>query len=128
MIDAIAAEGQHVSAEKERPMMKPRSIAANSLLAGFVFLGVTPATAQNYPARYVRIVTGSAGTFHDLVARHLAQQLGERWGGHGVIVENQPGAGLTIGTSLVANAQPDGYTLLLGDRTALAVAPSMHKN
>jgi tripartite-type tricarboxylate transporter receptor subunit TctC len=44
------------------------------------------------------------------------------------VVENQPAAGLTIGTAIVAKAQPDGYTLLLGDRSSLAAAPTLHKN
>jgi tripartite-type tricarboxylate transporter receptor subunit TctC len=62
-----------------------------------------------------------------VVARHLAQRLSDRWR-QGVIVENQPAAGLTIGTAMAAKAAPDGYTLLLGDRTSLAAAPSLYKD
>src|SRR5262249_9043857 len=44
------------------------------------------------------------------------------------VVENQPAAGLTIGTSIAVKSPPDGYTLLLADRTSLAVAPHLYKN
>ncbi len=80
-------------------------------------LGVVPASGQSYPSRHVRIITAGAGSFHDIVARNLAQRLGERWA-QAVVVENQPAAGLTIGAGMAAKASPDGYTLLLGDRTS----------
>lgn len=85
------------------------------------------APAQNYPAKPVRIITGAAGTFHDIMTRQLGQKLSERWG-QPIIVDNKPGAGLTIGTALAVKSSPDGYTLLMSDRTALAVAPSLHKS
>jgi tripartite-type tricarboxylate transporter receptor subunit TctC len=108
-------------------MNRRTGIAAKALVTVTVLLGVGPAFAQTYPTRYVRIITAGVGTFHDIVARHLARQLSERWG-QGVIVENQPAAGLTIGTSMAAKALPDGYTLLLADRTSLAAAPSLYKD
>ncbi len=83
--------------------------------------------AQTYPAKPVRIVTGGAGTFHDIVTRQLAERLGRRWG-QPIAVENQPGAGMTIGTGMVARAAPDGYTLVVSDRSALAVAPGLYKS
>src|SRR5690606_10669101 len=68
--------------------------------------------AGNFPSKPVRIIfpypPGGAG---DLVARYMAAQLSERWG-QSVIVENRPGAGTVIGATAVANATPDGYTLL----------------
>src|ERR1044072_6350217 len=67
----------------------------------------TPVYSEGYPIRPVRIITAGAGTFHDVTARQLAQRLSERWH-QGVIVENQPAAGLTIGTSIAAKASPDG--------------------
>jgi tripartite-type tricarboxylate transporter receptor subunit TctC len=85
------------------------------------------AAATDYPTRHVRIITAGAGTFHDIVARQLGQRLSERWG-HGVVVENQPAAGLTIGAAIAARAAPDGYTLLLADRTSLAVAPHLYRS
>jgi tripartite-type tricarboxylate transporter receptor subunit TctC len=100
---------------------------ALSVLAGTALLVATPLSAQEYPSRYVRIITGGAGSFHDIVARQLAQRLSERWG-QSVVIENQPAAGLTIGSGIAAKAAPDGYTLLLADRTALAAAPHLYRN
>lgn len=102
-------------------------LAALSFMAQSIWSDITPALAETYPARHVRVITGGAGTFHDIVARDIAQRLSERWR-QSVVVENQPAAGLTIGTAMAAKAAPDGYTLLLGDRTSLAAAPSLYKN
>jgi tripartite-type tricarboxylate transporter receptor subunit TctC len=101
--------------------------AVLDVLAGAMLCGAQPISAQEYPSRPVRIITGGAGTFHDVTARQLAYRLSERWG-QGVVIENQPAAGLTIGSSIAARAAPDGYTLLLADRTSLAVAPHLYKN
>lgn len=105
---------------------KPSIATMAALLASFI-AGTAPGVAEPYPSRHVRIITAGAGTFHDVVARHLAQRLSDRWK-QGVIVENQPAAGLTIGTAIAAKAAPDGYTVLLVDRTSLAAAPSLYKN
>jgi tripartite-type tricarboxylate transporter receptor subunit TctC len=99
---------------------------AVSLITALLLVAAS-ASAQNYPAKPVRIVTGGAGTFHDIVTRQLGQRLGERWG-QPVVVENQPAVALTIGTGMVARAAPDGYTLVMSDRSALAVAPHLYKN
>ena len=112
-------------------MSRLRAIPVFGLFAACVLshalLGATPSFGQSYPTRHVRIITGGVGTFHDIVARNLAHQLSERWG-QPVVIENRPGAGLTIGTNMAAKAAPDGYTLLLGDRTSLAAARSLYKN
>jgi len=84
------------------------------------------ALAERYPAKPVRIVTGSPGTFHDIVTRQLADRLGKRWN-QAVVVENQGAAGMTIGTGMVARAAPDGYSLVMSDRSALAVAPALQR-
>src|SRR4051812_21053968 len=96
----------------------------------FLFAAITsfPSPAQTaYPQRHVRIITAGAGTTQDLFTRHLARRLSERWG-KPVIVDNQPAAALTIGTSMAARAAPDGYTLLLADRSPLTVAPIFYKD
>ena len=62
----------------------------------------------------------------DVVARHVAHGLSERWG-MPVIVENKGGAAFTIGTAAAAKAKGDGYTLVMSDRTALAAAPHLYK-
>ena len=107
-------------------MKTARGVAAVLLMATALW-APSPASAQEYPVRPVRIVTGGVGTFHDIVARQLADKLSERWG-QPVVVENQGAAALTIATGMVAKAAPDGYTLGLLDRSALAVAPHLYKS
>src|SRR3954465_3026170 len=71
------------------------------------------ASAENYPARPVRIVAGfAAGGGVNITARLIGQWLAERLGQQ-FVTENRPGAGGNIGTESVVNAAPDGYTLLL---------------
>jgi tripartite-type tricarboxylate transporter receptor subunit TctC len=79
------------------------------------------ATAQSYPARPVRIVVGfPASNASDIVARLAGQALSERLGQQ-FIIDNRPGAGGNIGTEVVVNAPPDGYTLL-------SISPSASTN
>jgi tripartite-type tricarboxylate transporter receptor subunit TctC len=71
------------------------------------------ARAQTYPTRPVHVIVGfAAGGGVDITARLIGQWLSERLG-QSFITENRPGAGGNIGTETVANAAPDGYTLLL---------------
>ena len=84
------------------------------------------AAAQTYPGRQVRIVVPFApGGGTDVAARVLAQKLTERVG-QSFIVDNRPGASGIIGTELVAKSAPDGYTLLVGSQTVMAVVPAMY--
>jgi len=76
-----------------------------------------PASAQDYPARPIRVIVPfSPGGAVDGPMRLIAQELGKRLG-QPVIVENKPGAGATIGSDIVAKAPADGYTLLLASQT-----------
>jgi tripartite-type tricarboxylate transporter receptor subunit TctC len=73
--------------------------------------------AQDYPARPVKIiVTFTAGGAADATARIFADKLAVLWN-QGVVVENRPGAGGSIGAEAVFRAAPDGYTLLLATNT-----------
>ncbi len=76
-------------------------------------LAASPATAQDYPARPVKIIVPfDAGGPADVFARFLAQRLTETMG-QPFVVDDRPGAGSLIGTDAAAKSAPDGYTLLL---------------
>jgi tripartite-type tricarboxylate transporter receptor subunit TctC len=80
------------------------------VLPGLAACGVWPAAAQTYPNQVVRLVVPfSAGSITDGLARILAEKLSDHWKQQ-VIVENRPGL---PGTTAVAKAAPDGYTLML---------------
>jgi tripartite-type tricarboxylate transporter receptor subunit TctC len=92
--------------------------------------GLSPPTAtaqaQPFPNRPIRfIVPFPAGGVSDVAARVIGQKFTERWGQQ-VLVENRLGAGGTIGTALAAAARPDGYTLLMGSSTELALNPNLY--
>src|SRR5262249_34913035 len=76
--------------------------------------GVLPAVsriarAENYPSRTVRLIVGFApGGATDIMGQWLSERLGRTF-----IVENRAGAGSNVGTEVVVNAAPDGYTLLV---------------
>jgi tripartite-type tricarboxylate transporter receptor subunit TctC len=87
----------------------------------------SPAGAQDYPARFVTMVSPyAAGGGADLLARVVARKLGERLG-KSFIVENRLGAGGVIAAASVAKAAPDGYTLFMGTSTQLAIQVTLHK-
>jgi tripartite-type tricarboxylate transporter receptor subunit TctC len=87
-----------------------------------------PAFAQQgWPPRPVRIVVPFApGSFTDVSARLLANELTEQIGQQ-VIVENRTGAGGTVGATTVVRSEPDGTTLLLTDNS-LAISPGLYNN
>jgi tripartite-type tricarboxylate transporter receptor subunit TctC len=90
-----------------------------------VLLLCTPAFAlaqSDYPNRPIKLIVGFApGGSTDIVARIVAQRLGERLG-QTVIVENKAGAGGTIGADATAKSPADGYTLTLGTTSTHAIA------
>jgi tripartite-type tricarboxylate transporter receptor subunit TctC len=90
--------------------------------------GVGGATAQDYPARNVTfIVPTGAGAATDLLARILAPQLADRLG-KPFVVEDRPGAGTMTASNAVAKADPDGYTILMGTSTPLAINATLYKH
>jgi len=83
--------------------------------------------AAAYPVRPVRVIVPLApGGGSDIVARIAAAALGEAWG-QTIVVDNRPGAGSVVGTSIAAKAAPDGHTLLVSS-SSLAISPALYKD
>jgi len=101
--------------------------AVNALAAVIVwtaFAAMHGASAQTYPDRPIRLIVPSApGGPTDLPARLLSQILPKL--GQPVVIDNRPGAGGAIGARVVAASPPDGYTLLVGNTSVLAVIPAV---
>ncbi|MBM3538226.1 MAG: tripartite tricarboxylate transporter substrate binding protein [Alphaproteobacteria bacterium] len=95
--------------------------------ASVAILGIAaPADAQTYPTRPVKIVSPfPPGSAIDIISRVVADKLTPALG-QPVLVENRPGAGGNIGAIAVAQAAPDGYTVLLTS-SAIAAAPALYK-
>src|SRR5258708_9680651 len=101
---------------------------AGLLVAGLSALAASSASAQTYPSRPIRMLVGfSPGGPADVMARLIGQRMAIALG-QPVVVENRPGAGGTIAPRAVADSEPDGYTLLLGNTTTLVISPPMYKN
>jgi tripartite-type tricarboxylate transporter receptor subunit TctC len=96
---------------------------AVAMVAGAAHVGL----AQTYPNKVIKIIVPFAvGGQPDTVARVFAQYLATTLGP--TIVDNRPGNNTTLGAKAVASADPDGYTLLFGTSTSLAIAPATTPN
>jgi len=101
-------------------------LRAAALLAT-IGLWPAPAPAQDYPTRNVTfVVPTGAGAGTDLLARILAPNLSDRLG-KTFVVENRPGGGTIVAARAVLTAPHDGYTLLMGTSTPLAINATLHK-
>jgi len=106
--------------------MGTRSFSLLSAATAALLMLAAPAAADDYPNRPVRIIIPFApGGINDVAARvvatHLSQKLGKQF-----IAENKTGAGGVVGTELVANSPPDGYTILVTS-SSFVVNPSFHR-
>jgi len=85
------------------------------------------AQAQDFPTRPITIVVPlSAGTGMDVIARLYGEQLAQSLG-KPVVIENKPGAATMLGVAAVANAAPDGHTLVVATSAALSLNPTIYK-
>ena len=115
----VASENRHAS----------ETIPADGHCGGRCDLvAATPASAQSYPQRPIRIVVDRpAGVLHDTLARALSDRLSASLK-QTVIVDNRVGAGGNLATEFVARSAPDGHTLLVALDTTLTVNPTLYKN
>jgi len=100
--------------------------SAAAIAAAVLIFSVTPAAAQTYPSRPIRMIVPFApGGNVDINARAVAPGLGQLLGQQ-VIVDNRAGAGGTIGTDTVAKSAPDGYTLLMASSSIMTNGPAVY--
>ena len=94
-------------------------------MAAISIVAAGPGAAQIYPDHVIRaVVPYTAGGPIDVVSRIVSRRLGEVLG-RPIIIENRPGASGMIGNKAAASAEPDGYTLLFGNTSTLAVFPAI---
>jgi tripartite-type tricarboxylate transporter receptor subunit TctC len=99
---------------------------ALALLCATAALYTPHAAAQAWPAKPIRLmVPFPPGGSTDIVARIVAQKLGERLG-QSIVIENRGGAGGTIGTAIIARAPADGYNLAFASTSTHVVAPAVY--
>ena len=103
-----------------------RAMMRWSILLCAMVAGFAAARAQDYPTRPIHLIVAFVpGGATDTMARQIQQDLGEALG-QPVIVENRPGASGYLAWNYVANAAPDGYTLMMAEN-ALAISQGLFK-
>lgn len=103
-------------------------VAAIAALTAILLVPPADASAQNWPARLVRIIVpAAAGGSSDAAARLVANHFQAVFG-RPFIIENKPGNGNALGAALVAQAEPDGYTLLLSNSASNLTVPLVAGN
>jgi tripartite-type tricarboxylate transporter receptor subunit TctC len=100
-------------------------MAYRRILAAALVLAASQALAQDYPSKPVRVIISfTPASATDIVGRVVTAKLSEYWG-QPVVAENRAGAGGSIGSNVVAQAAPDGYTLLINSN-AHVVNPAIY--
>jgi tripartite-type tricarboxylate transporter receptor subunit TctC len=108
--------------------MQTQSRCLAHVIALVAVFATTTTHADEYPSRPIRlIVPYAAGGGADSVARIVAKRVAETIG-QPIVIENRGGGGSIIGTELVKNAEPDGYTLLMGQSGPISINPAVYKN
>ena len=102
------------------------TLSRRAFAAALLLAAALPALAQPYPAKPIRFIAPfPPGGGVDIVARAMGEKLSTRLG-QPIVIENKPGAGMTIGTDLAAKSAPDGYTLLIGPIGSQAIVHHMY--
>ena len=109
--------------------MKNRALAVAAILTAAAGLAATGVQAQGaYPQRPITmIVPFAAGGPTDVIARIVGENM-SRTLGQQIVIENVAGAGGTTGISRAAQAQPDGYTIMMGHMGTHGAAPALYPN
>jgi tripartite-type tricarboxylate transporter receptor subunit TctC len=108
--------------------MQTHSRCLAYVIALVAVFATATAQADEYPSRPIRlIVPYAAGGGADSVARIVATRVAETIG-QPIVIENRGGGSSIIGTELVKNAEPDGYTLLMGQSGPISINPAIYKN
>ena len=122
---------QSMHATKLRMLLQSAKLSVWLMLcavAGSMGAAQAQDSATNFPNKPIRIIVPfAAGGASDVLSRILGKKLTESWG-QPVVVENKPGGNAQIGAAMVAKSEPDGYTLLVVDLSALTQAPTMMPN
>ncbi len=99
-----------------------------SVLLGMALAGTAVAQAQTYPTKPIRLIVPSqAGGPTDVVARYYANMMAKELG-QSIFIDNRIGAGGNVGTALAAKAQPDGYTLVIGNAATHGMNATYYAN
>lgn len=107
----------------------PRAAArlALSMALGLCAALALPAARADWPERPIHLVVPfPPGSSPDILARTVAEPLSQALG-QSIVIDNKPGAGGNIGTRMVAQSKPDGYTLLFTINGPLVTAPTLYK-
>ena len=107
-------------------MMRFIQLFGATALAALVAPALTAQAAANFPARPIRMIVPFApGGASDFVGRIIQPKMGDELTQQ-VVIDNRTGAAGNIGVEVAARAQPDGYTLLLGNIGTMAINPSLY--
>ena len=99
---------------------------ASLRIAALAALAITPALAQNYPSKPIRILIAQApGSATDVISRVVGNRLSESLG-QPIVIEARPGAGGMVGTEAAAKSAPDGYTLFMANNSTHGSNPAVY--
>ena len=122
-----ALYGFHVAIQPRRRSLWCSAILGAVIASGGILAAASQASADTWPTRAVTVVVpGAPGGNTDIMARMAADQLSARIG-QPFVIENKPGAGGAIATTQVARTTPDGYTIMFGAASQLALVPLVQK-